>query len=848
MSTKRIFQSSKALPVLVSLVLAAGLLALSLVLMVGMAQARPTDDGDAVTGIDSDLGGGGPSWAPTGGPMAPGGQVLGLAVNPAVSGTVYAAVAPIGAYDSGPSVIYETTDGAASWTPVYTAEHQVYALAAFVNKVYAGAFNPGGEGPSIYVSDDSGVNWTPVFSFTARGVWIDMAVHPTDADMAIAGGWVSDGWDQGVVYGTDDGGLTWSPLLTVTVPDENASVNAVLIHPVTPTLLLAAAHGDSDDSVIYRSADGGATWPVSVTIPNAHALSLAANPDKPQMLYAGTGGSNFTWGPNYVFRSTDAGLSWTEVFTNGGGYLAFEPPSTIYAVANWGEVYRSTSDGNPDTWNSVGGVWSPASLDIDLGPTPAALYVGSWEQGVHKSTDSGSGWSGRNNGIETAVQPVDIDVDPQNLDKMFAAAEAGGGWMSTDGGKTWMEPSDISGHMMAFAINPEDPNIVYGGGSDGSRGAVMRSEDGGLNFERVYTATFVMPDGSGGDEQIYALAIAPSMSSTVYAAGRDRPNYEKADAVILRSLDDGVSWTEVFTLPSKSRVRALAINPADDGTVYAGGQDCSPPLRAGGDVQPLGGGGPPCPGFVYRTTDGGDNWNLALVTSNTVRSIVIDYQKPDVLYAANNGYKVYKSTDGGDNWVIVREPMEEPSGNLLAIDPNVPSHVYLAGWGYIAESTDGGQTWSDWGAPINQGTPQMEPRALTVDNGAVTQTLYAGFSGVWYYSRPAPQPGAPVTVTAKASALSAPAGEAVTINSLIVDQHVNWVADGTVVTFTTSPEGSFASSTVTRTTTDGRAEATLTGVMSGTATITVTSGIGVDTLTVEFTPFKIYLPLVLRSS
>lgn len=196
-----------------------------------------------------------------------------------------------------------------------------------------------------------------------------------------------------------------------------------------------------------------------------------------------------------------------------------------------------------------------------------------------------------------------------------------------------------------------------------------------------------------------------------------------------------------------------------------------------------------------------------------------------------------------------RSPWEGggPSGNLLAIDPHVPSHVYLGGWGYIAETSDGGQTWSEWVAPINQGTPEMEPRALAVDNGAITQTLYAGFSGVWSYRRAAPQPGSPMTVTASSGVSSTQAGETVTVSSLVVDQHMNWVADGTMVTFTTSPEGAFASNTITKTTTDGYASATLTGVTSGTAQVTVTSGIGTDTLTVEFTPFEVYLPIVLRS-
>jgi photosystem II stability/assembly factor-like uncharacterized protein len=250
--------------------------------------------------------------------------------------------------------------------------------------------------------------------------------------------------------------------------------------------------------------------------------------------------------------------------------------------------------------------------------------------------------------------------------------------------------------------------------------------NGGLSFTSVYTASYVLPGGSGGQQSINDVAIADSNPETVYAVGSDSPAYQDRNAVAVRSLDGGDSWTEVFTQPAHSDIRVVAINPADAAVVYVGGQDC----HSG-----------PCQGYVYRTDDGGDSWDLTLVTTDTVRSIVIDHWKPQVLYVADDGYWVRKSSDGGDSWIVVRPPwwmFGEPSGNLLAIDTNVPDHVYLGGWGYIAETTDGGATWIDW--PINRGTPRRDPQALVADNGTITQTLYAGFNGVWAHSRQAMQP------------------------------------------------------------------------------------------------------------
>jgi len=157
-----------------------------------------------------------------------------------------------------------------------------------------------------------------------------------------------------------------------------------------------------------------------------------------------------------------------------------------------------------------------------------------------------------------------------------------------------------------------------------------------------------------------------------------------------------------------------------------------------------------------------------MTSTNNVDSIVIDYQKPNILYAADDGYIVYKSTDGGNTWVSVHLPPwmgGGVSGRWLAIDPHVPSHIYLAGYGWVGESVDGGVTFSG----LNLGMSNMDPQSLSVDNGVTTQNFYAGLIGVWQYSRAAPTPGGTMTVTVPAAPPPVPAGTPVTISTLVVD-------------------------------------------------------------------------------
>ncbi|MBN1484792.1 MAG: ABC transporter substrate-binding protein [Chloroflexia bacterium] len=713
-------------------------------------------------------------WMPLGGPGAAGGIVEALAARTDVSGTLYAAV---GSPPSGTNAkIYRSTDGAASWTPLYTGTERLGGLAVSGTLVYAAG--QGDYGWDLVLrSGDGGDHWTPVLTGT-EDYWTSLhsvAIHPLSPTAVYAAGsqwWHVGQIDMGVVYRTLDDGASWTQALTVPGGCCGVQFNALDVAPLSPTTVFAAG-SESDAAsaygVIYRTVDGGENWTRVLTATQdggeLHFSSLLVHPLTPTIVYAGTG-----WGPNYLYRSEDGGLSWSRVFTGAGFRLALDLPDTIYASDDCSALYRSEQGGDPGSWSETNHP-GPCirSLAVGPGPTPGALYAGADGAGLYKSPDGGDTWWERNEGLWSLIQPWDIDPDPQDPAKLLVATNGCmGGWLTTDGGGSWdrlPEPSCAS----AFAFNPGDSNLVYAGSQyECDRGSIWRSEDGGQNFRIVFTSSLVISDCSGGNQGIYDLAVAPSMTDTVYAAGEDFPPPGQGGSygVVVRSLDGGLSWTVVLTLPHWSQVWTLAIDPTDADTVYAGG------LHNG-----------PGQGFVYRSRDGGENWTLVLTTSGTVRSIAIDGQKPQVLYVGNDSYEVFKSADGGDTWDMIRPCC--PSGNRLLVDPRVPSHVYLAGWGYVDESVDSGHTWGEGQLPISQGLPNMDPAVLAVDNGSMPQTLYAGLSGVWVYRRMAPQPGQPVTITMwtdpPTRTLYANCLHDVYYNGLVTDLHGNWVADGTLL-------------------------------------------------------------------
>jgi uncharacterized repeat protein (TIGR01451 family) len=707
----------------------------------------------------------GETWNPTNGPLINGGQVTALAVDQSNSNVLYVSLSPIET-EQGSSTIYKSTNGGASWTPIFTAQNQLHALEASGNKIYAGGSTRWTTSPSLFVSSDGGANWSPVFTFTRPGNWIDIAMHPTDPNIAVAGGRLRNentGRYEGLVYKTADGGQTWTEALVISSAGEDIFVPAVLIHPYNPNLWLAAAFdwSGSEQTTVYRSTDAGATWPAAQVFNEGGVVSLVGHIAE-ETVFAGIGETRFSHASSeVVYRSTNGGQNWDPVF-NEGGRLGFIPGNNVYLVNEDGWAFYSSNNGVLGSWDSLNGHIDddPRSFAV-AGVPPTALYVGGQEDGVIKSTDNGNNWSRQNNGLWTYPFILDIEIDPQNIDKLFVAADCKGGLRSTDGGSSWQQVSatfpatnPLPNCIDDFAVDPTNSNVIYGGGEgekqgDMPVGAIIKSTDGGASFSPIYVDPLITNDGR---QRIQTIAVAPSSTNIVYAAGENEPNGQDEYGVILRTNNSGqFSWATVLTLPFRSDFFALAVHPTQSNIVLVGGRDSQSSRRIG---------------IIYRSTDGGTTWQQVMTSpvsnrSTYIASIVFYRANPNIILAADELSRVFRSTDGGDTWTIVKEQDPDYSGQCLAVDANVPDEIYLGGGlGYVGKSTDGGLTWTDIDDAFRQGTPdELGTSALAVVSDEAGQTFWASFIELYKMEQPfAPK----LTVSKMPNASQVPVGETVT--------------------------------------------------------------------------------------
>src|SRR5579859_1008045 len=208
---------------------------------------------------------------------------------------------------------------------------------------------------------------------------------------------------------------------------------------------------------------------------------------------------------------------------------------------------------------------------------------------------------------------------------------------------SWQEIGPNAQSILSLALGTPTTTTIFAGSSQG----LFRSLDGGNTWAADNTG---LPVGA----TVNSVAPDPTQVGVVYAG---------TDAGVFLSSDDGDHWQSMSQgLPSGAPgvVTALAINPSDPMTLYAG--------TAGQGV--------------YVSHNAAKSWSASaqgLPSGATVHALLAETQGQSVqLFAALAGAGVYRSSDGGTTWAASNTGL--PSGvdglSLLA-QPSNPGGLYV---------------------------------------------------------------------------------------------------------------------------------------------------------------------------
>jgi photosystem II stability/assembly factor-like uncharacterized protein len=342
---------------------------------------------------------------------------------------------------------------------------------------------------------------------------------------------------------------------------------------------------------IFKSTNQGTSWtPVFDGVDAMMSVGdVAVAPSNASIVWAGTGEANnrqsSSWGDG-VYKSTDAGKTWTSVGLNDTRHIArilVHPTNAdIVYVAAQGHLWGSNAERGVFKTVDGGKTWTRAlfvddntgATDLVMDPqNPDVLYAATYQRqrktwgfngggpgsGIYRTDDAGATWRKLTNGLPHGDKGrIGLDIFRGDGRIVYAVVEAAGRengiYRTVNRGETWEQISNLNPRPMYYSqirLDPKDRNRVYILGSN--RGFYV-SDDGGKDFRDVFSTVH---------SEDHALWIDPDDPNHLIAGG---------DGGVSISWDRGQTWQFRDNLPI-GQFYEISADMGDPYTVCGGLQD-----------------------------------------------------------------------------------------------------------------------------------------------------------------------------------------------------------------------------------------------------------------------------------
>jgi len=581
-------------------------------------------------------------------------------------------------------------------------------------------------GAGVHISTDNGLTWQdsntgipgqsgltgdgkPVFCLT---------VDPHDSQIIWCG---TD--KTGHIYRSPDGGRTWTQRDDgIEIEYDTLTFRGFTVDPRSSDIVYAMGELTSEalggpstwkggtGGVVFRTTDAGETWQEiwNGGMPSAVARYLWINPEDPDVLYVSTGifdrgavgdteSEDDPFGGLGVLKSTDGGETWQILGKESG-----------FRNLCIGSLYMHPD--NPDILLAAAGhVFEPFGFErmeeMMMEDQPGPM-------GIYRTTDGGETWTQTLESYEIFCAVEISELDPN----IVYAASSESVHRSEDGGQTWTlakgggwgPPGISTGFPIDMQCDPRDPDRIfinnYGGGN-------FLSEDGGrtwINASQGYTG-----------EDSFGVAVDPNDPAHVYSAGFGG---------LWASDDGGMTWYGIENPPEGFQLgyEQIAVDPAQSGHLLTGKL------------------------HIVESMDDGETWSYRwgdteFQQAGLPEEATVGYSPTNILFAPSNPSIVYvgfghencamgheppsctavgggviASEDGGATWQrAVDDEMDELSVFDISVDFADARSVFAATGAGLYKTSDGGKDWT-----AVSGLPAGRPvRAVAVNPSDSMQIL-----------------------------------------------------------------------------------------------------------------------------
>ncbi len=492
----------------------------------------------------------------------------------------------------------------------------------------------------------------------------------------------------GILKSTDNG-KTWTNMGL----RDSHHIGRILINPSNPDEVVVGVTGHlysrNQERGIYKTMDGGQTWSQKLFVDEVSGIiDVQVNPNNFNLMFAASWTKdrkawNFNGSGNNsaIYKSTDAGNSWTKVSTASSGFptghgvgrigLAVFDDNTVYAIHD--NQFRRHSEGKKDNSNTLTkDDFKTMSKETFLNLDTKKLNVFLKTNGFQEKYRAENVKQLVRNGT---VKPIDLaryleDANSMLFDTPVVGAEV---YKSSDGGITWKKTHEeylddiyysygyYFGHIYV-APNNQDHIYIYGV-------PILKSKDGGKTF------TSISAENVHADH--HALWINP-----------ENPNHliDGNDGGVNITYDDGASWIKNNS-PSVGQFYAINVDNAKPYNVYGGLQDNG--VWVGPHNAPENRAWHQSGQYPWESIMGGDGMQIQ-----------IDSRDHNIVYTGfqfGNYYRINRATDDFKSFDIKHELGENPYRfnwqTPILLSPHNQDILYLGG-NKLMRSMNQGDDWT----------------------------------------------------------------------------------------------------------------------------------------------------------
>lgn len=552
-------------------------------------------------------------------------------------------------------------------------------------------------GDGVYKSTDGGKTWTHVGLEKTRHI-SDIAIHPRNSDVVFvaAQGTVHGPNNERGVYKSTDGGASWTRVLYI---NDSTGISSLQMDMNNPRILYAASWehrrypwtvvSGGPGSGIWKSTDEGKTWErLKTGLPEKMGkIGLAVSRANPERVYAIIETDRPKAG---LYRSDDGGKTWSlhgqgpDLVGRAWYYtkVTADPKNQdVVYVLNY-MVQKSIDGGNSFHPIKIQHGDTHALWINPLNPGNMAL---SDDGGAQITYDGANSWSSINN--QPTAQFYRVNIDNQFPYKLYGGQQDNTSVIiasrSNMGEITEREWSFGPGGESAYlAFDPNDPNVVYGGGYQGFiERTDMKSRE--VKSIQAYPSNMMANIPAKMKYRFnwnFPVLVSPHDPHVVYHAGNQ----------LFRSTNGGLKWEVIspdLTRNDKSKqidggmpftnegaggevyntIYYVMESPLEKGEIWTASDD----------------------GLVYVTRDDGAHWSNvtpAGLPECLIQSIELSSFDKGTAYITGTRYKfndfgcyTYKTVDYGKTWTKIADGIREDDFLKVIREDNTNKNILYGG-------------------------------------------------------------------------------------------------------------------------------------------------------------------------